>query len=172
MTSHVPGGPGKGPRVVGGLWPFMKWFVVIMRRRRAMRIVRVWIIFLSVGLGVVGCAGGPQLIPVTDPTQRLEFGGGLHLASAGRTLVHGSSGHSQTARPRHDRLFSQAGHTTIENPYGCCDRERRSDSHFSGKPLGAPPEICPKHLCAGGTLPACLSQYCSRQDSGTGLREI
>lgn len=40
-----------------------------------MRIVRVWIIFLSVGLGVVGCAGGPQLIPVTDPTQRLEFGG-------------------------------------------------------------------------------------------------
>ena len=40
-----------------------------------MRIVRVWIIFLSVGLGVVGCAGGPQFIPVTDPTQRLEFEG-------------------------------------------------------------------------------------------------
>lgn len=40
-----------------------------------MRIVRVWIILLGVGLGMVGCAGGPQLIPVTDPTQRLEFGG-------------------------------------------------------------------------------------------------
>ncbi len=40
-----------------------------------MRIVRVWIILLGVGLGVVGCAGGPQLIPVTDPTQRLEFEG-------------------------------------------------------------------------------------------------
>jgi len=39
------------------------------------RIVRVWIILLGVGLGVVGCAGGPQLIPVTDPTQRLEFEG-------------------------------------------------------------------------------------------------
>lgn len=38
-----------------------------------MRIVRVWIIWLGVGLGVVGCAGFPQLIPVTDPTQRLEF---------------------------------------------------------------------------------------------------
>ncbi len=37
-----------------------------------MRIVRVWILLLGVGLGVVGCAGGPQLIPVTDPTQRLE----------------------------------------------------------------------------------------------------
>lgn len=39
-----------------------------------MRIVRVWIIFFSVGLGVVGCAGQPEFIlPVTDPTQRLEF---------------------------------------------------------------------------------------------------
>ena len=40
-----------------------------------MRIVRVWIILLGMGLSVVGCAGGPQLIPVTDPTQRLEFEG-------------------------------------------------------------------------------------------------
>ena len=40
-----------------------------------MRIVRVWIIVLGVGLGMVGCAGGPQLIPVTDPTERLEFEG-------------------------------------------------------------------------------------------------
>lgn len=40
-----------------------------------MRIVRLSIILLGVGLGVVGCAGGPQLIPVTDPTQRLEFEG-------------------------------------------------------------------------------------------------
>jgi len=39
-----------------------------------MRIVRVWIIFFSVGLGVMGCAGQPEFIlPVTDPTQRLEF---------------------------------------------------------------------------------------------------
>ncbi len=40
-----------------------------------MRTVRAWIILLCVGLGVVGCVGGPQFIPVTDPTQRLEFEG-------------------------------------------------------------------------------------------------
>lgn len=40
-----------------------------------MRIVQAWIILLYVGLGVVGCIGGPQLVPVTDPTQRLEFEG-------------------------------------------------------------------------------------------------
>lgn len=40
-----------------------------------MQIVRVWILLFGVGLGVAGCAGGPQLIPVTDPTQRLEFEG-------------------------------------------------------------------------------------------------
>jgi hypothetical protein len=33
-----------------------------------MRIVRVWIILLGVGTGIVGCAGEPQLIPVTNPT--------------------------------------------------------------------------------------------------------
>jgi|CXWL01.1.fsa_nt_gi hypothetical protein len=65
---------GKGTGSLAGLWPFTKWLVVIMSRS-SMRIVRVWIIFLNVGLGVVGCTGGPQLIPVTDPTQRLEFGG-------------------------------------------------------------------------------------------------
>lgn len=40
-----------------------------------MRIVRVWIILLGMGLSVVGCAGGPKFIPVTDPAQRLEFEG-------------------------------------------------------------------------------------------------
>lgn len=40
-----------------------------------MRIVRVWIILLGVGTGIVGCAGEPQLIPVTNPTQRLVFEG-------------------------------------------------------------------------------------------------
>lgn len=40
-----------------------------------MRIVRVWIILLGMGLSVLGCAEGPQLIPVTDPAQRLEFEG-------------------------------------------------------------------------------------------------
>jgi hypothetical protein len=39
-----------------------------------MRIVRIWIILVGVGMGVMGCEGGPQLIPVTNPTQRLEFG--------------------------------------------------------------------------------------------------
>jgi len=39
-----------------------------------MRLVRVWITLLGVGLGIVGCAG-PQLSPVTIPTQRLEFEG-------------------------------------------------------------------------------------------------
>ena len=37
-----------------------------------MRGVRVWIILFGVGLGVVAYARGPQLIPVTNPTQRLE----------------------------------------------------------------------------------------------------
>lgn len=48
-----------------------------------MRIVQVWIILLCAGLGVVGCAGGPQFIPVTDPTQRLEFEGGSILPPQG-----------------------------------------------------------------------------------------
>jgi hypothetical protein len=55
------------------VWPFQKWFVIM--RRRVMRILQVWIILLGVGLGVVGCTGGPPLVPVTDPTQRLEVEG-------------------------------------------------------------------------------------------------
>ncbi len=39
-----------------------------------MRIVRVWVTLLGVAMGVVGCAGGPQLVPVTNPSQRLDFG--------------------------------------------------------------------------------------------------
>jgi hypothetical protein len=39
-----------------------------------MRIVRVWITLLGVAVGVAGCAGGPQPIPVTNPSQRLDFG--------------------------------------------------------------------------------------------------
>ncbi len=40
-----------------------------------MRVVRVWSIVFGVGLGMVGCAGGSQFIPVIDSTQRLELEG-------------------------------------------------------------------------------------------------
>ena len=39
-----------------------------------MRIVRVWVTLLGVAMDVAGCAGGPQLVPVTNPSQRLDFG--------------------------------------------------------------------------------------------------
>ena len=41
-------------------------------RRGPTRGVRVWIILFGVGLGVVAYARGPQLVPVTSPTQRLQ----------------------------------------------------------------------------------------------------
>lgn len=40
-----------------------------------MRIAGIWIILLGVSMGVMGCAAGPQLNPVTNQTQRLEFEG-------------------------------------------------------------------------------------------------
>jgi hypothetical protein len=99
----------------------------------AMRIVRVWITMLSVGMGVVGCAGGPQLIPVTNPTERLELGGFSILPPQGgnwfkidptpllrrqnptmialfhKTLTPPSKSHTVTAWVRGGRVVISAG---------------------------------------------------------------
>jgi hypothetical protein len=86
-------------------------------------------------MGVVGCAGGPQLIPVTNPTQRLEFGDFSILppqgenwfrtdpaffrqqvpdmiALFGKTLTTPSKTHTVTATVRGGRVAISAGSRT------------------------------------------------------------
>lgn len=93
--------------------------------------VRAWMIFLSVAIGLVGHAEGQQRIPVTNPTQRLEFEGfsilppqgenwfmtaGLRevqgaivIVSFGKRLTPPSKTHTVTATVSAVRLPDSAG---------------------------------------------------------------
>lgn len=69
----------------------------VSRRRCGTKILGIWIFTFLFGVIAVGCAAGPTLTPVTDPTQRLQFQGFFILPPRGEGWFIGQQGANQIA---------------------------------------------------------------------------